>query len=74
MLWTWIQPVGKITDELLNRKMKQLENALPALWPVGAVMGTVSGADPVTLLGFGTWSSLGTVALSETVTYWKRTA
>jgi hypothetical protein len=42
-------------------------------WPVGSVMPTAVNTNPNTLVGFGTWTSLGTQTIgSTTVYYWKR--
>lgn len=57
-----VNPVGPAanptTDNQLARK-KYVDDVQNATWPVGSVFLSVVATNPGTLLGFGTWSSIG---------------
>ena len=45
------------------------------LFPVGSIYTTPGNTNPNSLIGIGTWSSLGSTTIgSTTVYFWKRTA
>lgn len=66
---------GAPTDPSHSALLSDVSTSIDASFPVGIVITLDSNTDPATILGFGTWSYLGTQTIGTTsIYYFSRTA
>ena len=64
-----------------SKTKKVVAREVEALFPTGSTYLTVVNSNPATLLGFGSWASIGSgtvlvggIATTKTVYWWERTS